>query len=129
MIKLPALIVSSIGCVVFAFLPPGASLANPYVQTFNQSMGVASTGERVELLEVNVVIRGGYGTTVIYRIGRDIVESGVSCPYEGDVGSQPYFSDQGQRYAQSGATRKILSLACQYERKILTSSEIPSSSP
>ena len=50
-------------------------------------MGIASTGERVELLEVNVVIRGGYGTTVIYRIGRDIVESGVSCPYEGDVGS------------------------------------------
>ena len=53
------LIVSSIGCVVFAFLSPGASQANPYVQTFNQSMGIASTGERVELLEVNVVIRGG----------------------------------------------------------------------
>ncbi len=118
-----------VGCVIFAFVSPSASLANSYVKTFNQSMGIASTGERVELLEVNVVIRGGYGTTVIYRIGRDIVESGVSCPDKENVGSQPYFSDQGQRYAQSGATRKILLLACQYERKILKSSRIPYSSP
>ena len=129
MMKLPTTIMQSLGYAIFVFIFPGASLANPYIKTLNQSMGVASTGEQVELLQVKVIIRGGYGTTVIYRIGRDTVESGIYCPSAEYDGNQPYFNDQGKRYAQSNATSKILSLACQYEQKILTSSNIPSTSP
>ncbi len=128
MMKLPTTIIPILGYSIFAFIFPGASLANPYIKTFNQSMGVASTGEQVELLEVKVILRGGYGTKVIYRIGWDIVESSIYCPFGGLDGNQPYFYDQGKRYAQSNATSKVLSLACQYQRKILTSSNIPSSS-
>ena len=127
--KLPTTMIQSLGYAISVFIFPGVLLANPYIKTFNQSMGVASTGEQVELLQVKVIIRGGYGTIVIYRIGRDTVESGIYCPSAGYDGNQPYFSDQGKRYAQSNATSKILSLACQYEGKILTSSNIPSASP
>ena len=127
--KLPTTMIQSLGYAIFVFIFPGVLLANPYIKTFNQSMGVASTGEQVQLLQVKVIIRGGYGTIVIYRIGRDTVESGIYCPSAGYDGNQPYFSDQGKRYAQSNATSKILSLACQYEGKILTSSNIPSASP
>ena len=92
-------------------------MANPYIKAFSQELGTASTGERVELLEVKVVIRGGYGTMVKYRIGSDIVESSIYCP--GD--ERPYFLDQSVRYAQSVATQKLLSLACKYEQEILSS--------
>ena len=127
--KSPIAIFQSLGYAISVFIFPGASLANPYIKTFYQSMGVASTGEQVELLEVKVILRGGYGTKVIYRIGRDIVEGWIYCPSGGFDGNQPYFYDQGKRYAQSNATRKVLSLACQYQRKILTSSNVPSASP
>ena len=118
MIKLTTAIKQSIGYAISFFAIPVASMANPYIKTFNQQLGTASTGEKVELLEVKVVIRGGYGTEVKYRIGRDIVESSIVCA----VDKQPYFSDQGVRYAQSVATKKLLSLACKYEQEILSSS-------
>ncbi len=129
MMKLPKIILQSIGSALFIFIFPCASLASPYIKTFNQSMGVASTGEKVELLQVKVMIRGGYATTVIYRIGRDTVESGIYCPSSSYDGNESYFTDQGKRYAQSKATSKILLLACQYEQKVLTSSDLPSTSP
>ena len=131
--KLPKTLIQILGSAIFVVIFPGASLAAiVYSKTFNQFMGVESTGEQVELLQVKVSIRGGFAINVIYRIGRDTVESGINCPsFSGDNydGNQPYFRDQGKRYAQSNATSKILSLACQYEQKILTSSNIPSTSP
>ena len=66
--KLPKTLIQILGSAIFIFVFPGASLANTYIKTFNQSMGVASTGEKVELLQVKVMIRGGYATTV--KIGR-----------------------------------------------------------
>ena len=127
--KLPKTLIQILGSAIFVVIFPGASLANTYIKTFNQSMGVASTGEKVELLQVKVMIRGGYATTVIYRIGRDTVESGIYCPSSSYDGNESYFTDQGKRYAQSKATSKILLLACQYEQKVLTSSDLPSTSP
>ena len=117
MIKLKTVIKQTIGYSISFFAIPVASMANPYIKTFNQQLGTASTGEKVELLEVKVVIRGGYGTMVKYRIGSDIVESWIVCPED----EQPYFSDQGVRYAQSVATQKLLSLACKHEQEILSS--------
>lgn len=117
MIKLTTVIMQSIGYSISFFAIPVASMANPYIKTFNQQLGTASTGEKVELLEVKVIIRGGYGTKLKYRIGNDIVESWVVCPED----KQPYFSDQGVRYAQSVATKKLLSLACKYEQEVLSS--------
>ena len=117
MIKLKTVIKQTIGYSISFFAIPVASMANPYIKIFNQQLGTASTGEKVELLEAKVVIRGGYGTMVKYRIGSDIVESSIYCPED----EQPYFSDQGVRYAESVATQKLLSLACRYEQEILSS--------
>ena len=117
MIKLKKAIKQTIGYSMSFFAIPVASMANPYIKAFNQQLGTASTGEKVELLEAKVVIRGGYGTMVKYRIGSDIVETSIYCP----EGEQPYFLDQGVRYAQSVATQKLLSLACRYEQEIVSS--------
>jgi len=117
MIKLTTVIKQTIGYSISFFAIPVASMANPHIKTFNQQLGTASTGEKVELLEAKVVIRGGYGTVVKYRIGSDIVESWIVCPED----EQPYFSDHGVRYAQSVATQKLLSLACKHEQEILSS--------
>ena len=117
MIKLKTVIKQTIGYSIFFFAIPVASMANPYIKAFNQQLGTASTGERVELLEGKVVIRGGYGTMVKYRIGSYIVESSIYCPED----ERPYFLDQGIRYAQSVATQKLLSLACKYEQEKLSS--------
>ena len=116
MIKLKTVIKQTIGYSISFFAIPVASMANSYIKTFNQQLGTASTGEKVELLEAKVVIRGGYGTMVKYRIGSDIVESSIYCPED----EMPYFLDQGVRYAQSVATQKLLSLACKYEQEILS---------
>ena len=117
MIKLKKAIKQTIGYSMSFFAIPVASMANPYIKAFNQQLGTASTGEKVELLEAKVVIRGGYGTMVKYRIGSDIVETSIYCPED----EQPYFLDQGVRYAQSVATQKLLSLACKYEQEIVSS--------
>lgn len=117
MIKLKKAIKQTIGYSMSFFAIPVASMANPYIKAFNQQLGTASTGEKVELLEAKVVIRGGYGTMVKYRIGSDIVETSIYCPED----EQPYFLDQGVRYAQSVATQKLLSLACRYEQEIVSS--------
>ena len=117
MIKLKKVIKQTIGYSISFFSIPVASMANPFIKAFNQQLGTASTGEKVELLEAKVVIRGGYGTMVKYRIGSDIVETSIYCPED----EQPYFLDQGVRYAQSVATQKLLSLACKYEQEIVSS--------
>ena len=117
MIKLKKLIKQTIGYSISFFAIPVASMANPYIKAFNQQLGTASTGEKVELIEAKVVIRGGYGTMVKYRIGSDIVEASIYCPED----ERPYFLDQGVRYAQSVATQKLLSLACKYEQEIVSS--------
>ena len=117
MIKLKKVIKQTIGYSIFFFAIPVASMANPYIKSFNQQLGTASTGEKIELFEVKVVVRSGYRTMVKYRIGSDIVESLIYCPED----ELPYFLDQGVRYAQSVATQKLLSLACEYEQEILSS--------
>jgi len=95
---------------------PLASLANPYVKTLNQYMGTASTGESVTLISIKTHFRGGYGTWVKYKIGADTVDSGIACSNE--YTPRSYFTDQGVRYPRSNATAKILSIACDYEKKI-----------
>jgi len=95
---------------------PSASLANPYVKTFNQYMGTASTGESVTLISVTTEFRGGYGTWVKYKIGADTVDSGIACSSENSQRS--HFTDQGVRYPRSHATAKILIIACNYQNKI-----------
>ena len=117
MIKLKTVIMQTIGYSISFFAIPVASMANPYIKAFNQQLGAASTGEKVEFLEAKVIVRGGYGTIVKYRIGSDIVESSIFCPED----EQPYFLDQGVRHAQSVATQKLLSLACKYEQEMLSS--------
>ena len=79
-------------------------------------MGIASTGETVTLIRVSTTIRGGYGTRVRYRIGPDLVETGIVCPWF--LGGRAYYTDQGERYPQSEATTKILDIACDYEEQV-----------
>lgn len=81
-------------------------------------MGYASTGEPVTLSTVKTLFRGGVGSFVTYRIGNEVVDTGIQCnAYGGEP--RPYFTDQGARYAKSAATKKILSIACSYERNIM----------
>jgi len=98
------------------FAPPDA-IANTYTKTFNQYMGTASTGESVTLISVKTQIRGGYGSWVKYKIGQDIVDTGIVCPAE--YTPRGYFTDQGTRYPQSAATKKVLAIACAYENSIV----------
>jgi len=101
-------------CIIFS---PLGAIANTYIKTYNQYMGTASTGESVTLISVKTQIRGGYGSWVIYKIGKDIVETGIVCPAE--YAPRGYFTDQGTRYPQSAATRKVLAIACAYENSIV----------
>lgn len=82
-------------------------------------MGVSSTGENVTLLSVRTEIRGGYGSWFRYKIGGEVVDTGIACPNECTL--RGYFTDQGTGYPQSAATKKILSIACAYERGIINS--------
>lgn len=108
----------SLGLLLSCFAANSA-YANTYSKTYNQYMGVASTGENVTLLNVRTEIRGGYGSWVKYKIGGEVVDTGIVCPSE--YTPRGYFTDQGTRYAQSAATKKILSIACAYERSIINS--------
>ena len=98
------------------FVPLDA-IANTYVKTYNQYMGTASTGESVILISVKTQFRGGYGSWVKYKIGQDIVEAGIECPSE--YTPRGYFTDQGTRYPQSVATKKVLAIACAYQNSIV----------
>jgi len=98
-------------------LSPLDAIANTYIKTYNQHMGTASTGESVILISVKTQIRGGYGSWVKYKIGQDIVETGIVCPAE--YIPRGYFTDQGTRYPQSAATKKVLAIACAYENSIV----------
>ena len=98
-------------------LLPSRMNANPYTKTYNEYMGIASTGETVTLIHVSTTIRGGYGTKVRYRIGSDLVETGIVCPWP--LGGRAYFTDQGKRYPQSEATNKIFEIACIHEEQII----------
>lgn len=98
------------------FVPLDA-IANTYIKTYNQYMGTASTGESVILISVKTQIRGGYGSWVKYKIGQDIVETGIVCPAE--YAPRGYFTDQGTRYPQSAATKKVLAIACAYENSVV----------
>jgi len=100
--------------IIFA---PLDAIANTYKKNYNQYMGTASTGESVTLISVKTQIRGGYGSWVKYKIGQDIVETGIVCPDE--YTSRGYFTDQGTRYPQSAATKKILAIACAYANSIV----------
>jgi hypothetical protein len=79
-------------------------------------MGTASTGESVTLISVKTIIRGGYGSWAIYKIGKDVVETGIACPPYTPRG---YFTDQGTRYPQSAATKNVLAIACAYQNSIV----------
>ena len=96
---------------------PLDAIANTYIKTYNQYMGTASTGESLTLISVKTQVRGGYGSWVKYKIGQDIVETGITCPSE--YTPRGYFTDQGTRYPQSAATKKILAIACAYENSII----------
>jgi hypothetical protein len=104
-----------LGLLVAAY--PLSSIANTYEKSYNQYMGTASTGETVTLIRVKTVIRGGYGSWVTYKIGSDIVNTAIACPSE--YNQRGYFTDQGTRYPQSNATKKILAIACAYENSIV----------
>lgn len=110
-------LILSFGVAGLILLPRTAN-ANPYVKTYNQFMGYASTGEPIALMTVKTPFRGGVGSFVTYRIGNDVVNTGIQCiSYGGDP--RPCFTDQGTRYAKSAATKKILSIACSYEKTIM----------
>ena len=102
--------------LLMTFAPLDA-IANPYIKTYNQHMGTASTGESLILISVKTQFRGGYGSWVKYKIGQDIVETGIVCPTE--YSPRGYFTDQGKRYPQSAATKKVLAIACAYENSVV----------
>lgn len=95
-----------------------AAHAQTYTQNIRSYVGTASTGEKVELISVKVTCRGGCQTSALYKIGPDIVNTGIYCPANGWSGSKPYFTDYGKRYAQSSATGRILQIACDYEKAL-----------
>ena len=101
-------------CIIFS---PLGAIANTYTKTYNQYMGTASTGESVTLISVKTQFRGGYGSWVKYKIGGETVDTGIVCPNE--YTPRGYFTDQGTRYPQSAATKKVLAVACAYENSII----------
>jgi hypothetical protein len=94
-----------------------AAQAKALERLYNQAMGKASTGEEVVLVKVETIFRGGFGSWVTYKIGSDTVRSGIQCPSSSLGIKVPYFTDQGRRYAQSSATKKILAIACEFEKQ------------